>query len=313
MKRRHLSLILAAALALGLLTGCGGGAKTESSNSYAMDMAPAEEVWVESPAAAESGITGDTTSIQNPSGEQKLIIRANIYAETEDLDPLLEALSGQIAALGGYTERQELQNGSAYSTYRYRSAYLTVRIPAARLGEFTQALEGQSNVVSYTETSDDVTLTYVDTQSRMTALQTEQERLLELLSQAENMTDLLEIEARLTDVRYELESVTSRLRVLDNQVDYATVELSIEEVRAYTPVAEQTLWQRIASGFTGNLRDIGDGLLDTLVWALTYSPQLLVTAGICFLVFRLLKKLSKRRKQRYQPQTPKPRPDEPQA
>ena len=38
------------------------------------------------------------------------------------------------------------------------------------------------------------------------------------------------------DVRYQLESVTSQLRVLSNQVDYATIDLSIEQVQEYTPV-----------------------------------------------------------------------------
>ena len=67
--------------------------------------------------------------------------------------------------------------------------------------------------------TENVTLQYVSTESRVKALETEQTRLLELLENAETMEDLLTIEARLTDVRWELENYASQLRVLDNQVN----------------------------------------------------------------------------------------------
>ena len=68
----------------------------------------------------------------------------------------------------------------------------------------------------------------------MNALLAEEARLVELMAQAETMTDLLQIEQRLTDVRYELEDITSQMRILENQVDYATIYLNIEEVRDFT-------------------------------------------------------------------------------
>ena len=202
----------------------------------------------------------------------------NIDAETEDLEALLAELTAQIGALDGYIENQELYNGSTQASYRHRSANLTVRIPADKLDSFVQQVKGVSNVVSYNESQEDVTLTYVSTESRIKALETEQARLLELLAQAQNMSDLLEIEARLTDVRYELESVTSQLLVLANKVDYATVRLYISQVREYTEVEEQTVWQRIATGFKSNLKDMGEGLVDFFVWVVTYSPQLVLAA-----------------------------------
>mgnify|MGYP002226154573 CR=1 FL=1 len=85
-----------------------------------------------------------------------------------------------------------------------------------------------------------MTLTYVDLQSHRDALQTEQERLLQLLEQAESIEDIITIEQRLSDVRYQLESMESQLRSYDNQVDYSTVYLYIDEVEVYTPVEEET-------------------------------------------------------------------------
>ena len=145
-------------------------------------------------------------------------------------------------------------------------------------------------MVTYNESTENVTLTFVATESRMKALEVEQERLLELLGKAENMADLLEIEARLTDVRYELENVTSQLRVLSNKVDYATIHLYISQVRVYTETEPQTVWQRIGSGFTENLHDIGENMTDFFVWFVTYSPQLILWAVIIAVAVTVAKK-----------------------
>ena len=135
----------------------------------------------------------------------------------------------------------------------------------------------------------------------MKALQTEETRLLELMEQAQTMSDLLEIEERLTEVRSDLESITSQLRVLENQVTYATIELSINQVKVYTEVEEQTVWQRISSGFSKNLSDLGEGIVVFFIWAVTYSPQLILTAAAAVAVILLLRRrLKKRRAKRSQ-------------
>ena len=316
MKLRKLTaLLLTLAMTALLMTGCGA-----SSKSVATDLAMPEAAPMEAPLMEEmkyatndaiysTSVSGNTSA--NVQTGQKLIRKVNIDAETEDLETLLGSLTAQINALGGYIEQQELYNGSSYSSYRHRSANLTVRIPAEKLDSFIGQVKDVSNVVSYNESQDDVTLTYVSTESRIKALETEQERLLELLSKAENMSDLLEIEARLTDVRYELENVTSQLRVLANKVDYATVHLYISQVKVYTEVEEQTVWQRIGSGFKQNLRDIGEDMEDFFVWLVTYSPQLVLWAVIIAAVIVLLRRRSRKRKaQREKRMTPPQNPDQ---
>ena len=289
MKKKLFALTLAALMVASLLTGCGASTKNSAS-------VPREEMAVESPAAGDIfyGNSNSVTDSAQLTTNQKLIKTVRMDLETEDLETLLPQITAKIAALSGYVEEQQLQNGSSYSSYRHRSANLTVRIPAEQLNGFVESVRGVSNVVTYNESTENVTLTYVATESRMKALEVEQERLLELLAKAENMSDLLEIEARLTDVRYELESVTSRLRVLDNQVDYATIYLYISQVRVYTETEPQSVWQRIGSGFKENLRQIGEDLTDFFVWAVTYSPQLIFWAGVITVAVMLLKRRFKK-------------------
>ena len=294
--KKLVSLTLAVLMVLTLFAGCGASSATDAA---APKQEAAEEMYVESPAMNAGGVTMDSVSESGssiPDTEQKLIKTVRMDVETEDLEALLPQINEKISALGGYVEEQELYNGSSYSSYRSRNASLTIRIPAADLNSFVENIKGVSNVVTYNESTENVTLTYVATESRMKALEVEQERLLELLSKAENMSDLLEIEARLTDVRYELENVTSQLRVLSNRVDYATIHLYISQVRVYTETEPQTVWQRIGSGFKENLQDIGEDMTDFFVWLVTYSPQLILWAVIIAVAVTVLKKKIAKRK-----------------
>ena len=294
--KKFVSLTLAVLMVLGLLSGCGASSMPKD----AAAPAAREEMAVEAPMMMANGtITSDSAAEVGqsvPGAEQKLIKTIRMEAETEDLDALLPQINEKINGLGGYVENQELYNGSSYSSYRHRNASLTIRIPAENLNGFVEDVKGVSNVVSYNESTENVTLQYVSTESRVKALEVEQERLLELLGKAENMADLLEIEARLTDVRYELENVTSQLRVLANQVDYATVHLYISQVKVYTETEEQTVWQRIGSGFRENLQDMGENLTDFFVWIVTYSPQLLFWAVVIAIAVTVLKKKIAKRK-----------------
>ena len=237
------------------------------------------------PAVEESGSTG-SAGVQN----QKLIRTMTLETETENMDELLANLSQKIDALGGYVENKNVRNGSSSASKRYRYANLTIRVPVDQLDAFVEHVTGASNVVHYSENAKDITLSYVATQSRIIALETEQTRLLELLAQAENMTDLLQIEQRLTDVRTELEQVTSQLRLYDNLVDYGTIELSITEVQEYTPVEKETIWQRMGSGLKESWQSLGEFAENLLVFLAAALPWLIpvgIAAGITFLAVKL--------------------------
>lgn len=296
--KKYLSLLLSLALLAVPLTGCGSAGKSAASYDsgmveYAVSdeaaMAPAE-------GAAMKNSAADTGSTQLPQN-RKWIVTVNLTAETDDLDALRSALDEKIAALNGYVEDQSVYNGSIYdSGRRYRSANLTVRIPADSIDAFLQDVGGLANIVRQNKSIEDVTLSYVATESRLKALETEEARLLELLSQAENMTDLLEIEARLSEVRSELENYASQKRLYDNQIDYATIYIAIEEVQEYTPTEEPSLWERIRDGFKDNLEGVGEGLLDVLVWFIVSIPTLVVLAVVVLILALIVRRIRRHRK-----------------
>lgn len=264
-------------------------------------------------AAPQEPVPGDSVSTN-----RKLIRTVSLTLETEEYDVLLNGISERIAACGGYVEN--LDADTRYSSDS-RYARMTIRVPAARLDEFVSSVSGISNVVQKSENTQDVTLSYVDLESHASALRTEQERLIELLAKAENLTEILEIEDRLTDVRYELEYMESQLRTYDNLVDYATVTLTISEVKVLTDTepVEKGFWEKIGDGFKESLNDVWEGLKSFFSFIVIAVPYLVVVAvivGIILLIIILCVKKSRKKAakrntapqpQRMQPPMP-PRP-----
>lgn len=241
---------------------------------------------------------------------RKLITTVNLEVETRQFEEAMASLELCIQEMGGYIENMNTYNGSRYSgSGGSRHADLTVRIPQSGLKDFLAAVSDVSNVVRRSEKVEDVTLSYVDMESRRDTLRTEQSRLLAFLDKAETIEEIITIEERLSNVRYELESMESRLRAMDNRVDYATVNLNVSEVKELTPVEEPTLGERIGEGFMGSLRDIRDGATELFVWAVVRLPYFLiwaVFAGIVLLVIRLQRRRSQKRKEQTKGAVPPP-------
>lgn len=291
MKRTILSLLMIFALLVSL-TACGASTSLESNGAYdKMEM--------------ESGnaVSDSVAEAPNLPADRKLIRTVRTQAETDDLTGVLTQLEEKISQFGGYLQQKEIYQGSTYRGTQHRNANLVIRIPAQELNAFLSHLSGAAHVVSTSETVDDVTLYYIDVDSQLKALRTEEERLLAMMEKAENLADLLAIEQRLTQVQQEIQSVTSQLKALDSQIEYATIHLSISEVVEYTPVEEETPWQQIGSGFVDSLSDIWDGFVSLFVFLLANSPRLVLWGGIVTAVILLIRRSRKRRKAKKTPPT----------
>lgn len=292
--KKVLSYLITAVIIGAALAGCGSGSNYKSTE--AAEMAPEEyhsddmyeadygtgayEEAVEEEAAVEDGVDSiDDGAIENSS--RKIIRNVNISAETEEFDSFVSNIDKKVKELGGYMESTNISGRSISSSSKnMRSADLVARVPSNKLDSFVSNVADISNITNKSESAEDITLNYADTQAHISSLRTEQQRLDELLLQAEDIETIIAIESRITDVRYELESYESRLRTMDNKVDYSTVTIYVREVERYTPVEEvkQTVWQRIAVGFTENLLDAKELVIDFIVGFIISIPILVVLA-----------------------------------
>ena len=281
-----------------LLTACGAETPADKEAAHVVQYdrteSPMEDASTELKTDSAAGLTAPAQS------DRKLIRTVSMDAETENYDTLITALEEKLTALGGYTESR--QTGTYGSTRRWSS--MTIRIPADNLSAFVTHVSKNANVLSTSEETKDVTLQYVDTEAKIPALETEQARLLELLAGAQNLSEILEIEARLSDVTYELERYASQKRSYDNQITYATVRLTVEEVEVLTPVEEPSVFDRIRTGFTSSLHGVSDGLVNLFVLLVAGSPYLLVYGAVIGVILAVSSRIRKRKQKKAPPADP---------
>ncbi len=314
MKKKRSILMLAALITSAILVACGSSkgeamAAKAVDNGYYADEAAAgayDGMAMEEAVEYEDAGSYDTTRSSGASQQEqvstgrKLITTVNVSAETEDLDGLVANIEGKSEALGGYVESSSVYSDMGYgsSSDRTKRASMTVRIPSERLKEFLSLLEGSSNITDRSRNVEDVTLTYVDTQAHKEALKAEYESLLKLMENATSVEDIMAVEARITDVRYELESIESRLRTYDNQIEYSTVYINLSEVSAFTPQATATVGERMLSGLSESLESVAEGAVELAVFLVAHIPQIIILGIIIVIITFIIKVNIRRSKKR---------------
>ena len=272
-------------------------------NFAAEDVCEAEPEEYYDEADADNGSSSETITESAQSTSRKLIRTVGLEVETQEFEALKSNIESKVKELGGYIENSNIYNGQLsydFETGKYtnsglRHANMTIRIPADKLDDFVNNIAENSNIVNKSEGTRDVTLDYVDIDSKKKALQAEEKRLLEMLETADTIDNMIYIEERLTNVRYQIESSESQLRTYDNQVDYSTVNLNLSEVKILTdvpedPLTEPTAWERISKGFTKSANDVLEGLENFFIGLIIASPYLILWAvviGIIALIFTL--------------------------
>lgn len=276
-KLRYLFLIALVAAVLLLSCGCSAAevkedalyAETFSHNSTQYEA-------IEDAGDAEMAYADATATVQEG---RKLIKRVNLTVETQTFDDYLTTLEHALADHQGY-----VQSSNVYGSSR-RTAQYTVRVPVQALEGFLEAISQKGVIAARSTSQDDVTLTYVDTQAHITALRAEETSLLRLLEEAGSLEDVISLQNRLSDVRYEIESYESQLRSLDNLIDYATVNFTVEEVEREEPVlANPTTWEKIDDNWASGFRFLGSFLKGLFIFLASALPFIAIVAAAAFLV-----------------------------
>ena len=244
---------------------------------------------------------GDSSNLTGAAAGRKIIKNGNLTIQTREFEEFMEGLNQAILALGGYVESSSI-HGNSYGKNSMRSADITVRIPAENLDAFCSQVSDIGNVTYKNLYTRDVTLTYVDLESHVKALRTEQQTLLDLLEKAQSVEDIITIQRRLSEVLYEIESYESTLRTFDDQITYSSVHLNIQEVQRETTVEKETAGQEISRRFRENWEDVKEGFARFGINFVSDLPVILVwviiLGGIAFIIVRIVKGGPKRRAKR---------------
>lgn len=314
--KKALSLLLAALLVFALCA-CGSADTASSAPAASYDMAYTENAY---PAEAEEyggfAVTGGT-QLESGSGAapegspEKLIYSASATVETTEFDGTIEKLSALVEQYGGFVESSSV-NGSnyytqsrGYSSTRYAS--YVIRVPSDKFSALMGSLSTLGNVPYSHTYTENITAQYYDTDARLTAYQTQEARLLEMMEAAKTVEDLIAIEEKLTELRYQIESLQSTLKNWDRQVAYSTLDLEVQEVIEYTPESRMSYGQELALALSSGLKRTGEFFKDLLLAIVGALPALVILAVVLAILIPVWKKRRKARKARKNPPAEKPK------
>ena len=121
------------------------------------------------------------------------------------------------------------------------------------------------------------------------------ERLQTLVTDAADLSDVLELEEKIADTQYQIDRLQGQLQTTDRKVEYATVSLTLREEReAETATDERvTLFKRIQSALLLGINNLAGFASDVLVFLAMILPFAAVAAA-AVLAVRLFRKRAKR-------------------
>ncbi|WP_300566642.1 DUF4349 domain-containing protein [Flavobacterium sp.] len=245
MKNRIVCLLL-----LLFIASCKDEAAYKNDSVVAVELnspAPAMEEAVEGAGESES-VSKDVTAIPT---EAKIIKTSNLRFETEDINESYQNIQKAINK-----HKATIQNDVSGKDYASSYRNVIIRIPNVEFTAFINEISQGVNHFDRKEiSSQDVTEQYIDLEARMNAKKKLEKRYLELLSKANKVSEILEIEKQLAVIREEIEAKEGQLKYLQSQISMSTVTIEM-----YTNNASESgvtvsygskIWNAVKSGFNG--------------------------------------------------------------
>ncbi|MBE6824060.1 MAG: DUF4349 domain-containing protein [Ruminococcaceae bacterium] len=291
---RLVSLLIGVLVAMSMLSACGANSSKDTVyNGYARnELAEVDDSLTDTSA---SGNVEENADLVKDS--RKIIEKIYYQIQTKTFDELISDLEEQVDAVGGYIESSDVY-GNQYESNNTRGATYVFRIPSEKVDEFTTFVNDNSTVTNRTVNTEDVTLQYVDTESRIKALKTEKDSLEDLLENAKSTSEIIEIRDMLTDVIYEIETYEAQLRTYDNLIDYTTITMEVDEVEHTKVVHKQTAFERIVTNFTDSCMGVWNILVEFFVFIVGSLPVLLFIALIIFILVIIIRAVLRKKKKK---------------
>lgn len=229
--------------------------------------------------------------LQKDSDARKIIKNADLSMDVENFDESFRAIQQMVDRAGGF-----IQNSNSYVSRsnvgedgrEYKEGHVAMRIPNNEFNRVIAEIEKLGKVTNRSVFGNDVTKQYMDTEARLKSKKVQEERLLDILSKASKVEDILKIENELNRVRTEIEIYTSQLRDWDNLVEYSTINVFMREVepkdKQVNPPKVGSLWDRVKRGFIVTTNWMID-IVETLIVGVGYALPVIIMAGLGYFVW----------------------------
>lgn len=224
--------------------------------------------------------------------DRKIIKNAEISLEVQDFKKQFDAVQRMAEEAGGYVENSRSyvrKHAAVEGEKEFMEGSAVIRVPNTEFGNCLERISTLGKVTNQSTYGNDITLQYMDTEMRLKSKQVQQERLIEILSKAERVEDILNIENELNRVRIEIESLGTQLRGWDNLVQYSTINVFMTEVEPkdtqVSVLKVDNMWDRMKRGFIRTTNAIMD-MIEIIIVGIGYALPVAILAGIAYLGWR---------------------------
>lgn len=220
------SLLMLITIAGFQLTGCAashGYNEMGSGHSFAMEASAVEPNSMMRSQPQLSKMHSDVNE-----QERKLIKRSWLTLRVKDLVEAEAQAKGIVENKTGYIQNTNGDRGKSFN--------LSIRVPQDQYVPTLVELRKVGEVISENENVQDVTTEFIDNQARLDNLYKLRERIQLLLNRADRIEDLLKIERELNRTQSEIDRLEGRMKYLKGQVNYASIELTVEKQKTYGPL-----------------------------------------------------------------------------
>ncbi len=189
------------------------------------------------------------------------------------LDEILKRHHGYIGELNANTPV-----GSA------RSLTGTLRVPSNQLDGTLADLKALGRVSNESQSGEEVTQQYVDLQARLANAKHTEQRLTDILRERTGkLSDVLAVEMQISRVRGEIEQMEAQRKTMKNQVEFATLTVTLtEEYKAELKAVPPSTSTQFRNAAVDGYRSLVDGIITFLLWLLSVGPSLLLWSAILF-------------------------------
>jgi len=232
-----------------------------------------------------------TVEVVSSEIKRKLIMRADLGLITENYDLLKNKIENLVNEKEGFIEQNNTDVNN-YSGIKLKNGFMRVRIPSREFDNFINQIEVNEEVSYLRKSGEDITKQYYDTENRAINLEIQERRLRELMVKAEKIEDLLQIESELTRLRTNIDALRGNLKNWDQQVDFATININLEEVEQLKPkvkAVDKNLWQKSKEGFINTVNRITGFIGSFVIAVISFSPiiiGILIIALIAIIIIR---------------------------
>lgn len=195
----------------------------ETKNNYIADSTGKPDTHGE-PADKKKPATSQAVS--HADWDKKIIKTAFLNIEVKDYNTFYSAFREKVRSFGGYVAQEE-QNQSDYKIENS----LVIKVPVDQFDNAVAQLT--TNVERINEkkiSSQDVTAEFVDTKSRIEAKKQVRLRYMDLLKQAKNMEEILNVQSEINGIQEDIESATGRVEYLGHSSAFSTINLTYYQV-----------------------------------------------------------------------------------